>query len=109
LIHGKPADNPPQAMTAFNLINQLLNFMAPAAFVAFLLVLFVRLLSGFFSSKRPVAQSWWAQAAIVFIAGVVCLLAGLVLFGRDGKVASYALLAVGAATCQWLLLRGGKA
>ncbi|MBA4329931.1 MAG: hypothetical protein C0428_17025 [Polaromonas sp.] len=96
-------------MTAFNLINQLLNFMAPAAAVAVLLVLAGRLFSGFFKSKRPSAHSWRAQAAIVFIAGVVLLLAGLLLFGRDGKVASYALLAVGAATCQWLLLRGGKA
>ena len=96
-------------MTAFNLINQLLNFVAPAAFVALLLVLSVRLFSGFFKSKRPSAHGWRAQTAIVFIAGVLLLLAGLVLFGRDGKMASYALLAVGAATCQWWLLRGGKA
>ena len=96
-------------MTAFNLINQLFNFMAPAAGVALLLALFVRLFSGFFKQKRPLAPGRWTQAAIVFIAGVVLLLAGLLVFGRDGKMASYALLAVGAATCQWLLLRGGKA
>jgi hypothetical protein len=96
-------------MTAFNLINQFLNFVAPAAGVALLLVLFTRLLPGFFKPKRPLAQSWWGQTAIVFIVGMVLLLAGLLLFGRDGKVASYALLAVGAATCQWLLLRGWKA
>jgi hypothetical protein len=29
-------------------------------------------------------------------------------FGSDGKMASYALLVVGAASCQWLLLRGWK-
>jgi MFS superfamily sulfate permease-like transporter len=96
-------------MTALNLINQLLNFVAPAAGVALLVVLAARLFSGFFSSKRPPAHGWKAQAAIVFIAGVLLLLAGLLVFGRDGKVASYALLAVGAATCQWLLLRGWKA
>jgi hypothetical protein len=96
-------------MTAFNLINQLFNFVAPAAGVALLLILFTRLFAGFFRSKRPVTLGWKAQAAIVFIAGVGLLLAGLVVFGRDGKVASYALLAVGAASCQWLLLRGGKA
>ena len=96
-------------MTAFNLINQLLNFMAPAAFVALLLLLSTRIFAGFFRSKRPPAHGWKAQAAIVFIAGVGLLLAGLLLFGRDGKVASYALLAVGAATCQWLLLRGWRA
>ncbi|MES2382988.1 MAG: hypothetical protein V4593_00460 [Pseudomonadota bacterium] len=96
-------------MSAFNLINQLLNFVAPAAGVALLLLLFTRLFAGFFQSKRPSTHSWRAQAAIVFIAGVLLLLAGLVLFGRDGKVATYAMLAVGAATCQWLLLRGSKA
>ena len=96
-------------MTALNLINQLLNFMAPAAGVALLLVLSVRLFAGFFRSKRPSAHSWCAQAAIIFIAGVLLLLTGLLVFGRDGKVASYALLAVGAAICQWWLLRGWKA
>ncbi len=96
-------------MTAFNLINQLLNFVAPAAGIALLLALSVRLFSGFFKSKRLSAHSWIAQTAIVFIAGVVLLLAGLLVFGRDGKVATYALLAIGTATCQWLLLRGGKA
>ncbi len=96
-------------MTALNLINQLLNFIAPAACVALLLLVLARLFSRFLQSKMPVAHSALKQFAIVFIAGVLLLLAGLVLFGRDGKMASYALLAVGAATCQWLLLRGGKA
>ena len=96
-------------MTALNLINQWLNFMAPAAGVALLLVLLTRVFSGFLKSKRPSAHSWRAQAAIVFVAGVLLLLAGLVVFGRDGKIATYALLAVGAATCQWVLLRGWKA
>ena len=96
-------------MTALNLINQWLNFMAPAAGVALLLVLLTRVFSGFLKSKRPPTHSWRAQAAIVFVAGVLLLLAGLVVFGRDGKIATYALLAVGAATCQWVLLRGWKA
>lgn len=95
-------------MTALNLANQLLNFMAPAAFVALLLVLASRVVPRFFMSKRPVALSLIAQAAIVFIAGLVLLLVGLVLFGRDGKMASYALMALGAATCQWFVLRGWR-
>ena len=96
-------------MTALNLTNQLLNFMAPAAFVALLLVLLTRVAPRLFASKRPAALSYIAQAAIVFIAGLLPLLAGLVLFGRDGKMAGYALMALGAATCQWLLVRGWKA
>lgn len=96
-------------MNALNLLNQWLNFVAPAAGVALLLVALVRLFPGFFRSKRPLAHTWWAQSAIVFIVSVLLMLIGLVVFGRDGKIASYALLAVGAATCQWLLLRGWKA
>jgi len=95
-------------MTALNLINQLFNFVAPAAWVALLVVLLARIFSGFLRSKRPLAHTLWAQAAINFIADILLLLTGLVLFGRDGKMASYALLAVGAASCQWVLLRGWK-
>lgn len=96
-------------MTALNLTNQLLNFMAPAAFVALLLVLLTRVTPRFFTSKRSKAPTLFVQAAIIFIANLLLLLAGLLLFGRDGKMASYALMALGAATCQWLLLRGWKA
>lgn len=96
-------------MTALNLTNQLLNFMAPAAFVALLVVLGTRFFALFFKSKRPLALSVWAQIAIVFIASLVLLVAGLAIFGRDGRMASYVLLAVGAATCQWVLLRGWRA
>lgn len=96
-------------MTALNLINQLLNFMAPAAFVALFVVLVARAFARFFVSKRPLALSLTAQLAIIFVASLTLLVAGLVIFGRDGKMASYALLAMGAATCQWVLLRGWKA
>jgi hypothetical protein len=37
------------------------------------------------------------------------LTAGLLLFGHDGKMATYAALVLAAALCQWLLLRGWKA
>lgn len=96
-------------MTALNLINQFLNFMAPAACVAVMLVLMTRLFSRFLRSKRPLALSLPKEIATVFVVSVLLLVAGLVLFGRDGKMASYALLAGGAASCQWVLLRGWKA
>ena len=96
-------------MTALNLTNQLLNFMAPAAFVALFVVLVARVFARFFRSKRPLPLSPVVQLAIVFVASLALLVAGLVIFCRDGKMASYALLAVGAATCQWVLLRGWKA
>ena len=95
-------------MTAYLLTNHLLNFIAPAAFVALLLVLLSRLSFGFFEIKQPVAHSRWAQAAIIFIVGVSILAAGLVVFGRDGKMMTYAALVLGAALCQWVLVRGWK-
>jgi hypothetical protein len=96
-------------MTAYLLTNHLLNFIAPAAGVALLLVLLSRLCFGFFQTNRPIAQTWWAQAAIIFIVGVGILTAGLLVFGRDGKMMTYAALVLGAAVCQWVLVRGWRA
>jgi hypothetical protein len=96
-------------MTAYLLTNHLLNFIAPAACVALLLVLLSRLSFGLFKSKQPLAQAWWAQAAIIFIVGVAISTAGLMVFGRDGKMMTYAALVLGAALCQWILVRGWRA
>ena len=95
-------------MTAYLLTNHLLNFIVPAASVALLLVLLSRLSFGLFKSKRPLALSWWAQVAIIFIVSAGILTAGLLIFGRDGKMMTYAALVLGAALCQWVLVRGWK-
>jgi hypothetical protein len=95
-------------MTAYLLTNHLFNFIAPAACVAPLLVLLSRLNFGLFKPNQPLAQTWWAQTAIVFIVGVAILTAGLLVFGRDGKMMTYAALVLGAAVCQWILVRGWK-
>ena len=95
-------------MTAYLLTNHLLNFIAPAAVVALLLVLLARLFSRFLVSKRLVDQSIWAQAAIIFIVNVLVLTAGLVFFGNDGKMATYAAMVLAAAICQWILFKGWK-
>ena len=92
-------------MTVYLLLNHLFNFMAPAALLAVLLVLLSRLFFGFFRSKSPFAHAWLAQAAIVFIVNMGVLTAGLLLFGRDGKMLTYAALVLGAALCQGWLLR----
>lgn len=96
-------------MSAYLLINHLLNFMAPAALLALLLVVMARLFFGFFKSKKPFVRTWWVQAAIIFVVNVIILTAGLLFFGHDGKMLTYAALVLGAAFCQWLLLRGWKA
>ncbi|MFC6284786.1 MULTISPECIES: hypothetical protein [Polaromonas] len=95
-------------MTAYLLTNHLLNFMAPAAFVALGLVLLARVFSRFFVSKKPLVGGLWAQLAIVFVANVLVLAAGLVIFGNDGKMATYAAMVLVAAACQWVLWRGWK-
>ena len=96
-------------MTFYLLANHLLNLVLPAAAVALLLVLATQLLGGIFKSKRPLAHTWIAQAAIVFVASVVILVAGLVLFGRDGKMLTYAAMVAGAALSQWVILGAWRA
>lgn len=91
-------------MGLWNLANHLLNFAAPAAAMALVLPLCARLMR----PKAGAALAWRWQMALVFIAGLGALAAGLLLFGRDGKMLSYAALALVCATCQWLLLRGWK-
>ena len=96
-------------MTAYLLTDHLLSFIAPAAVVALLLVLLARLFSRFLVSKRLLSQSIWAQAATIFIVNVIVLMAGLVFFGNDGKMATYAAMVLAAAICQWILFKGWKA
>lgn len=85
-------------------LNHLLNFAAPAAALALLLVPGSR----FVVRNSASALSWWAQLTIVFVVGCAVLLAGLWWLGRDGKVLTYAALVLATATCQWLLRRGWK-
>lgn len=96
-------------MTAYLLLNHLLNFVAPAATVAILLVLMSRVFSRFLVSRRPLAQSLWAQAAIIFIVNVAVMGAGLMIFGNDGKMASYAAMVLAAGAGQWVMWRGWRA
>ena len=96
-------------MTAYLLLDHILNFIAPAAVVALLLVLAARLFNRFLVSNKSSAQSIWAQAAIIFIVNVFVLVAGLVFFSNDGKMATYAAMVLAAALCQWVLFKGWKA
>ncbi|MDB5732507.1 MAG: hypothetical protein JWQ03_2402 [Variovorax sp.] len=91
-------------MTALDLLNHLLNFMAPAFFVALLLAACGR----FLLPKTPLAPALWAQFAINFMVGVAVLAAGLVLLGRDGMMATYGVLVAVCGTVQWGLLRGWR-
>lgn len=91
-------------MGLFDLLIHLLNFMAPAVWVAFA----VSLLGRFFMKKRPVALSLSAQVAINFVVCLVALVVGLLVFERDGKMATYAAVVLLGATSQWAMLRGWR-
>jgi len=89
-------------MGSMTLLNHLVNFAAPALWLALLLPWLARLLI----RKRPSAYSLQAQMAVIFVAGLVVLLLGLALFGQDGKMLTYLSLVATAATGQWLMRKG---
>ena len=88
-------------MGPIDLFFHLLNFAAPALVVGLLTALAARI----FMKKRPLTQSLYAQAAINFIVCLLVLVGGLWVFGRDGKMATYAALVLACATSQWWMAR----
>lgn len=91
-------------MSALDLANHLLNFVAPAFGVGLLCALLGRL--GTRRSSRTPA--WWVCAAANVAAGVAVLAAGLVVFGRDGMMTTYVALVLACATSQWLVAGGWR-
>jgi hypothetical protein len=91
-------------MSALDLLNHLLNFAAPAFFVAGVLAL----LSGFLIRRNAGTPARWVQFAINFLAGLAVLAGGLAWFGHDGMMATYAALVVVCGTGQWLLAQGWR-
>ena len=91
-------------MSFLDLLNHLLNFVAPALALALGLALPARL---FFNAGAG-APPWWVQAGWLFLAGVAVLALGLVLTGRDGRMATYAALVLVCGCLQWALLRGWR-
>ena len=75
----------------------LLNFIAPALGVALLATALAKL-----SWRRELAAVPWRRMALwTACAGVLSLVAGLLVFGRDGKMVTYALLVVASALALW--------
>lgn len=91
-------------MGLFDAINHLLNFFAPALALAALLVLWGALIT----RKVPQVLALWVQFAINLIVLCAVLALGLVLLGRDGRMATYAALVLVGATGQWIMLRGWR-
>jgi hypothetical protein len=76
----------------------LLSFIAPALAVALLVGMGARLVLPR-GGSRP---RWLVGFAINALVGIVVLVAGLWVFGRDGKMATYAGMVLAVATSQWL-------
>ena len=95
-------------MTAYLLTDHLLNIMAPAAVMAVLLVMLNRFGSLLFRSKDLEVPDSTTSLAIIFIVNVGVLSAGLVVFGHDGTMATYAAMVVGAALALMMLTRSKK-
>lgn len=85
-------------MGFFDTLFHLFGFAAPALALGLLMPLAAR-----WALPRAPAARYRVQAAVVFAAGLAALAVGLVVFGRDGKMASYAGLVLATATAQWLL------
>lgn len=86
-------------MNPLDQLIHLLNFVAPALFLALALPFAARLLG----LRGQRARRWLVQVAANFAVGVAVLGGGLWYFGADGRMATYAALVLACATSQWLL------
>jgi hypothetical protein len=96
------------AMTAYLLAGHLLNFLAPAALIALMVMALSRLFPRFFISNKAFLFTPWVQTAINFIVGSAVLIIGLVWLSHDGKMLTYVLLVLAMATSQWCQLGSWK-
>jgi hypothetical protein len=93
-------------MDPLGIALHLLNFALPALLVAGLLAPAVVGLRGPARGGRAWRRFWGAWLALA-LCGLTVLVAGLVLFGRDGKMATYgALVLVTGSMAWWLHGRG---
>ena len=91
-------------MPASDILIHVLNFIAPALWLACLLTLAARWMARGVSALLPWPLVWLAVVAV----GVATLLAGLWLTGRDGKMVTYIGLVLACGSTQWLLSRGWR-
>ncbi len=84
-------------MGPLDAIWHLLNFVAPAAGVALFAAAAVKMLW-----RRELRSVRWQRlAGWAAGAGALALAVGLLVFGRDGRIATYALLIGAAAAALW--------
>lgn len=87
-------------MGVIALLNHLINFALPALVVGLALPVLTR----FMRMGRQAGASWWRQAGVNALAGLLVLVAGLWFWGQDGKLLTYLAMVVVCATSQWLMV-----
>ncbi len=85
-------------------LNHFFSFFLPALCLPVLLWPMARLAFG----RQSDAPRWWMQWLVQATVGGAVLLAGLWIFGRDGKMLTYAALVLASASVQWVLVRGWR-
>ena len=88
-------------MDGLSLIVHVLNFLAPAVGVA----AWITLISPFIWRGARPWKAWKSRFVLNSLAGGLMLLLGLIWFGQDGKMVSYAAMVLACASSQWLLTR----
>lgn len=84
-------------MGPLDAVWHLFNFIAPALGVALLSSTLAKL-----AWRRELAAVPWRRLSLwAAVAGVLTLSAGLALFGRDGRMATYGVLVVASALALW--------
>ncbi len=91
-------------MGPLDLLLHLGGFVAPALALGLLMALAGPRLPG----GQRLNYHFGVRAGLLTLAGVLALGAGLLAFGRDGKMASYGLLLVAVASVQWLMAQGWR-
>jgi tetraacyldisaccharide-1-P 4'-kinase len=91
-------------MSFLALLNHVINFVAPAVWLALLMPL----LSRIFMKKIPVVHALPKQVAIHFAVLVPVLVIGLLVFGRDGKMLTYLSMVLCCATVQWAMFKAWR-
>ena len=91
-------------MGFIGLVNHLFNFALPAIVLAVMLPLLLR-----WTSMGRVAKASlpWQMLALTLV-NLVALVAGLLWFGHDGKMATYLAMAAASASTSWLLLKAWR-
>lgn len=83
-------------MTLWLLTEHVLGFLFPALAVAAVLWLALR-------TRRSARLGRLGQAVVLASVGAAVLLTGLLVFGRDGKMLTYAALVLAQGTAAWWL------